>query len=175
MEIRVEAGDITKTETPALVVNLFQGVTNPKGATGTVDKALGGVISQLIQEREIKGRLGEITLIHTMGKIAASRVLVAGLGKADDFDEHTVRRVSGDVVRYLRQRSITRLATIAGWCWLRQMGAGPMRMLLVSRIAAAMKISGLTMFSYAIVWCSPIQNSLKPISSVRTISSMSSS
>jgi leucyl aminopeptidase len=113
MEIKVEAGDVTKIETPALIVNLFQGVTSPQGATGAVDKALGGVISQLIQEKEIKGRLAEITLIHTLGKIAASRVLVVGLGKFDDFDDQTVRRVSGDVVRYLRQRSVTKAATIA--------------------------------------------------------------
>ena len=57
MEIKVEAGDVIKIETPALIVNLFQGVTSPQGATGAVDQALGGVISQLIQEKEIKGRL----------------------------------------------------------------------------------------------------------------------
>ena len=44
-----------------------------------------------------------------------------------------------------------RLATWAGWCWLRQTGAGPRRMRLVSPRARAMKISGITMFSYFIV------------------------
>ena len=113
MEIKVKAGGLTKIKTQALVVNLFQGVNEPQGATGAVDKALEGAISQLIQEGEIKGRLGEITLIHTLGKIPASRVVVTGLGKADDFDHQTVRRVSGDVVRYLRQRGITQAATVA--------------------------------------------------------------
>ena len=113
MEIKGKAGGLTKIKTQALVVNLFQGVNEPQGATGAVDKALEGAISQLIQEGEIKGRLGEITLIHTLGKIPASRVVVTGLGKADDFDHQTVRRVSGDVVRYLRQRGITQAATVA--------------------------------------------------------------
>ena len=38
-----------------------------------------------------------------------------------------------------------------------------------------MKTSGTTIDSYFMVWCSPIQNSLKPSSSARTTSSMSSS
>ena len=45
----------------------------------------------------------------------------------------------------------------------------------VSLIAAAMNNSGIGMFSNAIVWCSPIQNSSKPSSSARITSSMSSS
>ena len=56
-----------------------------------------------------------------------------------------------------------------------QTGAGPMRMVFVSPSARPMKISGITMFSYRMVWCSPIQNSVNPSSSARTISSRSSS
>ena len=43
-----------------------------------------------------------------------------------------------------------------------QTGAGPIRIVFVSPRARPMKISGITMFSYFIVWCSPIQNSVKP-------------
>ena len=68
-----------------------------------------------------------------------------------------------------------RVATYAGWCWLRQTGAGPRRMRSVSPRTRPMKTSGTTIDSYFMVWCSPIQNSLKPSSSARTTSSMSSS
>ena len=54
-------------------------------------------------------------------------------------------------------------------------GAGPMCMVLVCGMAAAMNSSGMVMFSYAMVWCSPIQNSSNPNSSARMASSMSSS
>jgi len=80
LEIDVQSAGITKIDTPALVVNLFRGVKKPAGATGAVDKALGGLITQLIEDGEIKGSAGETTLIHTLGKIKPSRVLVAGLG-----------------------------------------------------------------------------------------------
>ena len=111
--INVAAGDATNYETPALVVNLFQGVTQPGGGTGAVDRALGGAISQLITDGEIKGKLGELTLIHTMERIPARRVVVAGLGKSGDFDTGAVRRVSGDVARFLRRKGVGEYATIA--------------------------------------------------------------
>ena len=113
LEIDVQSADIIGIDTPALVVNLFRGVKKPGGATGAVDKALGGVITQLIKEGEIKGTTGETTLIHTFGKIKPSRVLVAGLGPKDKFDIQVVRRVSAEIVRFLRRKGISSAATIA--------------------------------------------------------------
>ena len=111
--INVVAGDITAFATPALVVNLFQGVTQPGGGTGAVDRALDGAISVLIADGEIKGKLGEMTLLHTMGRIPAQRVVVAGLGQRDDFDAAAIRRVSGDAARFLRGKGVSEFATIA--------------------------------------------------------------
>ena len=42
MEIHVIQGNIAEQATDCLVVNLFDGVTEPGGATDAVDKALGG-------------------------------------------------------------------------------------------------------------------------------------
>ena len=113
LEIKVESADIIDIETPALIINLFRGVKEPGGATGAVDKALGGAITQLIADGEIKGTAGETTLIHTMGKINPKRVLVAGLGPEDKFDVHVVRRVSAEVVRFLRRKGVSNAVTIA--------------------------------------------------------------
>ena len=113
LKIDVQSADIIGIDTPALVVNLFRGAKKPGGATGAVDKALGGVITQLIEDGEIKGSTGETTLIHTLGKIKPSRVLVAGLGTQDKFDVQVVRRVSAEVVRFLRRKGISSAATIA--------------------------------------------------------------
>ena len=113
MKINVATTDITAADTPALVVNLFRGVTAPGGATGAVDAALGGAISGLIAEGEITGKVGEITLLHTRGRIGPARVVVAGLGKAEDFDVEAARRVTSEALRYLRRRGIVRAVTIA--------------------------------------------------------------
>ena len=113
MKITVALTDITTVDTPALIVNLFKGVKTPGGATGAVDKALDGGISSLIDDGEITGKKGEMTLLHTMGKIAPARVVVAGLGSQDDFDAEVVRRVSSEALRFLRRRGITDAVTIA--------------------------------------------------------------
>ena len=113
MEIRVIKEDVTRVEVPALIVNLFEGVKQPGGATGALDRALDGAITRLIQEGEIKGKKGENTIIHTLGKVAPSRVLVAGLGKAESFTEDAVREVMAASCRYLRRLGIERIATIA--------------------------------------------------------------
>ena len=113
MKITVALTDITTVETPALIVNLFKDVKTPGGATGAVDRALDGGISSLIDDGEITGKKGEMTLLHTMGKIAPARVVVAGLGSQDDFDAEVVRRVSSEALRFLRRRGITGAVTIA--------------------------------------------------------------
>ena len=113
MEIKVVLEEVTQVKVPALIINLFEGVKQPGGATGAVDHALDGAISELISEGEVKGKKGELTLVHTFGKIAPTRVLVAGLGKSEDFSVETVREVMAGSCRYLRKLGVDRVATIA--------------------------------------------------------------
>ncbi|MBI4203084.1 MAG: leucyl aminopeptidase [Chloroflexi bacterium] len=113
MDMKAVAGDVTTVSTPALVVNLFQGVTSPGGATGAIDVALEGAITKLIAEGEVTGREGELTLIHTLGKLPAQRILVAGLGKQEKFSPEVVRQVMGNAGRYVRRLNVRRFATIA--------------------------------------------------------------
>ena len=55
MNIKVVEGDITKHPGSAIVINLFEGVTSPKGTTGMVDDAVSGAITEFIADKEIKG------------------------------------------------------------------------------------------------------------------------
>ena len=113
MEIHVESGDIVQATADVIVLNLFEGVTAPGGATGALDRALDGAISKLIALGDIRGKSGELTLLHTFGRIAAPRVLVAGLGKQAEFDVDAIRNVAANVVRALRKPGIASVATIA--------------------------------------------------------------
>lgn len=113
MEIKVVCGDITEIQADAIIANLFEGVEHPGGATGAVDKVLGGVITRLIEKGEIKGKFREISIIHTLGKLPADKVAIAGLGKKEDFTVDKIRGVSGEVCRKLRQLNCKRIVTIA--------------------------------------------------------------
>lgn len=112
MEIKVEAGDITQHPAKAVIVNLFEGVTHPGGATGAMDRALGGAITHLIAEGEIKGKKDEVTLIHSLGKVPSPRVLVAGLGKSDKFNLNVIRDITAVSLRRARSAGAKTAATI---------------------------------------------------------------
>jgi len=120
MDIRVERGDIAQSQANAIVVNLFERITSPGGGTGAVDRALDGAISHVIADGDCRGKDGELTLIHTLGKIPSPRVVVAGLGASDKFTLDKVRSVSAGAARYARRArcetiaSITHGAGIAG-------------------------------------------------------------
>ena len=110
--IPVRVQDMTAYRGDALVVNLFEGVTEPGGATGAVDKALGGAIGALIRRKEMTGKVGEATPLHTFGRLPASRVLVVGLGKKEQFDLEGVRAVMGEALRFLRRTGASSAGTI---------------------------------------------------------------
>ena len=112
MNIHVAEGSITQTDADAVIVNLFEGVTEPGGATGAVNQALNGLISRLIADGEIKGTLGEVTILHPTDGVAARRVAIAGLGKSEEFSLTRVRQAAGAAARALAKRGCRRVATI---------------------------------------------------------------
>jgi leucyl aminopeptidase len=113
MEFTITGGDITRSAADAIIVNLFEGVSAPGGATGAVDRALDGMISKLIAQGDIRGKSGEVTTLHTLGKLPSPRVVIAGLGKSKDFDVDAARNLSANLVRALRKPGIKSIATIA--------------------------------------------------------------
>ena len=112
METKVVVGDIAQIEADAVVVNLFEGVEQPSGATAAVDKVLDGAISSLISRGEIKGRFEEVSIVHTLGKLPARMVAIVGLGKRDDLNVDKIRRATGEFCRALRKSNCHKIATI---------------------------------------------------------------
>lgn len=104
--------NITAVTADLIVVNLFEGVTQPGGATGAVDKALGGRITELIALGDCTGKLGATTLIHTFGALPAPRVLVVGLGDRQKFDLQAARVAAAKAIAAARQAGARHVATI---------------------------------------------------------------
>ena len=112
MEFTVQSGDIAAWKGDGIVVNLFEGVTTPSGATGAVDKALEGLISRLIAQGDVKGKLGSATVVHTVDQLPAARVCVVGLGKENEFTLDRVRQAAANGVKALRGAGAKKIATI---------------------------------------------------------------
>jgi leucyl aminopeptidase len=97
MEIAVVEGPAEDVEADLLAVP----VTDPVRLTepGTrLDRALGGRLTRLIEDGEMKGGRGHLTLLHTDGAIAARRVAAAGIGRLDKLDSDSVRTAASRVV-----------------------------------------------------------------------------
>lgn len=112
MDIKVVAGEIAKIKTGAIIVGFFEGTERLAGDIAAIDKALNGVITQLRSQGEIKGKLNELTTIHSLDKIPASRVLVVGLGKEKEFSLDKVRGAIAEACRWLRRKDVSDIATI---------------------------------------------------------------
>ena len=113
MEVKVVAGDIARFPAGAVIVNLFEGVEAPGGATAAVDRALDGLITQLIADKEIKGKASETTLLHTMGKMEAARVIVVGLGKEGELTLARLSAATAEACRAARKSGAEVIATVA--------------------------------------------------------------
>ena len=74
MEIKVLAGNIAEIKVDAVLVSVFEGVARLEGAAAGIDRALDGAVAQLISQGEIKGKPGEVTIIHSLGKLPSARV-----------------------------------------------------------------------------------------------------
>ncbi len=112
MDIQVKQGDIVQTVADLVIVNLFQGVTAPGGATGAVDQALDGAISDVIAAGDFAGKSGETLVLYTRGAIPAGRVLVVGLGDATKFDLRAARNAAATAARKARDLGVKTAATI---------------------------------------------------------------
>ena len=112
MDIQVLSKDITKITVDALVVNLFEGIKKPSGATGAVDKALHGVISDLIESGEIEGKIKETTIIHTKEMIEPKRIIVVGLGKEEDFSLERIRQATASSIKAAKKVKVKKMASI---------------------------------------------------------------
>jgi len=112
MKVSLSQGSIQNSSADTIIVNIFAGVTKPGGATGTVDSAMTGAISEIIASGDLTGALGEVAVLYPRGAIPAQRVLVVGLGKSDEFDLERVRKASASVIHRARQLGAKDVATI---------------------------------------------------------------
>ena len=113
MEIEVVNGNIAEFDADLIIVNLFENVDKPGGATGSVDQALDNSIAKIISIGDLQGKTGEITKLHSFGKIPTPRVVVAGLGKEADFSIKKLRNLGANLIRACQGPGVHHIATIA--------------------------------------------------------------
>ena len=112
MNISVAQGSIQEYPADTVIVNLFEGVVAPAGATGAVNNALDNAVSDLVQNGDFSGKRGESVVLYPRGVIPAKRVVVVGLGKASRLDLEGVRGAAAMAIRQARKHNANHVATI---------------------------------------------------------------
>ncbi len=113
MHIQAATGEIAAAAAGSVITPCFEGAAGLDQDTAAIDRLLGGAISRLIKQGEVKGKANEITLLHSLGKLPAERVLMLGLGKEKDLTTNRVRSAFAEACRYLRQKGVDDIATAA--------------------------------------------------------------
>ncbi|MHB8945106.1 MAG: leucyl aminopeptidase [Bacillota bacterium] len=150
MKVTVWHGSIAEVKADAVVVNLFEGVKSPGGATGAVDQALGGAISRLIEAGEVTGKAGQAAVVYTLGRLPARKVVVAGLGASGGFGPEGVRAAAGWAMRAAAKGNARTVATIVHGAGLGGLEPGA---------AAAATVEGSLLAAYAFKELKPAEDS----------------
>ena len=110
MEIEVISGEIEKFKAGCILLSYFEESEELSPTLASIDKAVEGHISQLVKSGEIKGKSGEISLIHSYGKLPSERVAVIGLGKKSELTADKIRTAAAEALRSLRKKGCTEIA-----------------------------------------------------------------
>lgn len=112
MQFEVKQGAIQEQPSELIVVNLFEGVTQPGGATGAVDRALGGRIQEVLGWGDYRGKLNETVVLYPGDGFPAKRVVIVGLGRQEEFDLDRARQAAGTAARQAQALGVIDYATI---------------------------------------------------------------
>ncbi len=108
MQVTVSPETAGQYQGDAVVVGVLQ-KSLLSGPAAEANAALQGQIGQLMDAGEIRGRGGEVTVLHTTGRLPAARVAVMGLGEVSQLDVFVLRRALGATVRQLRDKGCRRV------------------------------------------------------------------
>ena len=111
MKLRVENQEITQVTADALIVNVYEGVTELTGATDTLNTLMKGAITDLISSGEIKGKQNEVTVLYPQG-LNVRKVVVVGLGAKEKLTIDKVRQAAGSAIKAAAKGKVTTVATV---------------------------------------------------------------
>ena len=94
MKILVKSGRIESLKTDGMVIMVVEG-EKLGPAAARVDKAMGGVVQKLLKRGDLSAKAGSAGVLYPEGKIAAERLIVAGLGKRAGLTVDRLRLAAG--------------------------------------------------------------------------------
>ena len=100
MEFSIKNGIPEKQRHDCVVVGVFEG-RKLTDAAKSIDDAANKAISAVLKSGDMEGKLGACLLLHALPGVAATRVLLVGLGKQAEFGEKQYRQAVRAAVKAL--------------------------------------------------------------------------
>ena len=93
-----------------LAVGLFVGGVTVTGELAELDKKLAGTIKELIAETDFDGKFGNNVITRVGGDCPVRKIMLVGLGDADEFKLDSVRLAGGAIARLAKSQRSQNLA-----------------------------------------------------------------
>jgi len=120
--VELSGRPLAEADVDAVVVTAFEDGLSP--AAAEADAALGGVLGEMREAREFRGKFAERPVIHSLGRLPARRVLVLGLGKREQLDAFRLHNAFQFAGTALRKQGVRRLAAYADPATVAALGDG---------------------------------------------------
>ena len=98
LEVRLDTRSLERVEGDLLVAGFFREDRPLRGAAGRADWRMCGLFSRILLDAPSVEQEPESILLSTQGRLRVPRVLLFGLGNAQDFDAQALARVTRQAV-----------------------------------------------------------------------------
>src|SRR5438552_2205654 len=112
MQARLLTTAPEKAEADALILPIFAGQASAPPEAAALDKKLKGAITQLLADREFRGKFMELVPLHNLNTLPSKWTVLVGVGKAQELDMVRLRNVLQSAGRVLRKRGHRRVTVL---------------------------------------------------------------
>jgi leucyl aminopeptidase len=112
MQARLLTTAPEKAEADALILPIFEGQSTLPPEAVRLDKKLKGAITQLLADREFRGKFMELVPVHNLSTLPSKWTVLVGVGKSEQLDMVRLRNAMQAAGRVLRKRGHRRVAVI---------------------------------------------------------------
>jgi leucyl aminopeptidase len=110
MEVRASNTTLLEWTGDGLAIGLFEDGLELTGDLATLNDKLSGSIQELITEEEFKGKAGSTLFTRISGSNQVRKLIVVGLGKAEELNLESLRRAAASIARVGKKQKCKTLA-----------------------------------------------------------------
>ncbi|CCH67053.1 Cytosol aminopeptidase PepA [Richelia intracellularis HH01] len=106
MEVKTSNANLLQWTGDGLAIGFFEGKLELIGDLANLNDKLAGAIQELITEEEFKAKINSIIFTRVIGGSQVRKIIVVGLGKAEDFNLESLRIAAASIVRVGKKQNV---------------------------------------------------------------------